>query len=46
MTISADGTNWHVVSDVTGPVNVVFPDGFRSTARVLRVDLTWISLSC
>ena len=34
-------TNWHVVSDATGPVNVVFPDGFRSTARVLRVDRDW-----
>jgi len=34
-------TNWHVVRDATGPVNVVFPDGFRSAARVLQVDRDW-----
>lgn len=34
-------TNWHVVRDASGPVNVVFPDGFRSAARVLRVDRDW-----
>ncbi len=34
-------TNWHVVRDATGPINVVFPDGFRSAARVLRVDRDW-----
>jgi hypothetical protein len=34
-------TNWHVVRDATGPINVIFPDGFRSPARVLRVDRDW-----
>ncbi len=34
-------TNWHVVRDATGSINVVFPDGFRSAARVLRVDRDW-----
>jgi S1-C subfamily serine protease len=34
-------TNWHVVRDATGPVNVIFPDGFRSAARVLQVDRDW-----
>ncbi len=34
-------TNWHVVREATGAVSVVFPDGFRSTARVLRADRDW-----
>ena len=34
-------TNWHVVRDATGPVTVVFPDGFQSAARVLRMDKDW-----
>jgi hypothetical protein len=34
-------TNWHVVRDGTGLVDVVFPDGFRSHARPLRVDSDW-----
>jgi hypothetical protein len=34
-------TNWHVVRDATGPITVVFPDGFRSRALVLRVDRDW-----
>ncbi len=34
-------TNWHVVRDATGPVTVTFPNGFRSAARVLRVDRDW-----
>lgn len=34
-------TNWHVVRDATGPVEVVFPDGFRSHARPLKVDSDW-----
>jgi hypothetical protein len=34
-------TNWHVVRDATGPVTVIFPDGFRSSATVLRVDRNW-----
>jgi hypothetical protein len=34
-------TNWHVVRDATGPVDVVFPSGFRSQARPLKVDKDW-----
>jgi hypothetical protein len=34
-------TNWHVVRDGQGDVEVVFPDGFRSKARPLKVDSDW-----
>ncbi len=34
-------TNWHVVRDATGPITVVFPDGFRSGARLLKIDHDW-----
>lgn len=34
-------TNWHVVRSATGAITVVFPDGFRSAARVLRMDRAW-----
>lgn len=34
-------TNWHVVRDAVGPVEVVFPDGFHSMARVVRTDREW-----
>lgn len=34
-------TNWHVVRDGMGEVEVVFPDGFRSQARPLKVDADW-----
>src|SRR4051812_15072810 len=34
-------TNWHVVRDGTGLVEVVFPDGFRSNAKPLKVDSDW-----
>lgn len=34
-------TNWHVVRDARGPVEVVFPGGFRSTARIVRMDRDW-----
>jgi S1-C subfamily serine protease len=34
-------TNWHVVRDSRGVVEVVFPDGFRSHARPLKVDSNW-----
>lgn len=34
-------TNWHVVRDGTGDVEVIFPDGFRSKARALKVDRDW-----
>jgi S1-C subfamily serine protease len=34
-------TNWHVVRDGTGEVEVVFPNGFKSKARPLKVDEDW-----
>ena len=34
-------TNWHVVRDARGPVEVSFPGGFRSKARALKVDHDW-----
>jgi len=34
-------TNWHVVRGAAGPIQVVFPGGFRSTAKVLSVDQRW-----
>jgi hypothetical protein len=34
-------TNWHVVRDAVGTVEVVFPDGFRSNAKPLKVDSDW-----
>ncbi len=34
-------TNWHVVRDADGVVEVVFPSGFRSRARPLKVDSDW-----
>lgn len=34
-------TNWHVVRDSRGHVEVLFPDGFRSSAKVLKVDRDW-----
>ena len=34
-------TNWHVVRDGTGLVEVVFPDGFRTSAKPLKVDSDW-----
>src|SRR3954453_16265 len=34
-------TNSHVVRDGTGLVEVVFPDGFRSNAKPLKVDSDW-----
>ena len=34
-------TNWHVVRDAAGPITVVFPDGFRSGATVLKTDRDW-----
>ena len=34
-------TNWHVVRDATGDIEVQFPDGFRSKARALKVDEDW-----
>ncbi|MEQ8846638.1 serine protease [Botrimarina sp.] len=34
-------TNWHVVRDATGPIEVRFPSGFTSQARPLKLDETW-----
>ena len=34
-------TNWHVVRDAKGPVEVVFPNGFRSGGKVMKVDKDW-----
>jgi hypothetical protein len=34
-------TNWHVVRDYRGTVEVKFPNGFRSQARPLKVDADW-----
>jgi len=34
-------TNWHVVRDATGTIEVLFPDGFTSQARALKVDADW-----
>ena len=34
-------TNWHVVEEATAPVTVMFPDGFSSTASVLKADRDW-----
>lgn len=34
-------TNWHVVRDAKGPVEVVFPNGFQTKARALKVDADW-----
>jgi hypothetical protein len=34
-------TNWHVVCEATGQITVVFPDGLRSPAAVLRTDRDW-----
>jgi hypothetical protein len=34
-------TNWHVINEATGPISVVFPDGFQSNASVLKIDRDW-----
>jgi hypothetical protein len=34
-------TNWHVVRDAAGRIEVVFPNGFRSFARALKVNDDW-----
>ncbi len=34
-------TNWHVVRDANGAIQVVFPDGFRSEATLLKTDQDW-----
>lgn len=34
-------TNWHVVRDANGPIEVRFPGGFTSQARALKMDSEW-----
>ena len=34
-------TNWHVVRGAKGPVEVIFPDGFRSGGTVMKLDDAW-----
>jgi serine protease Do len=34
-------TNWHVIREAAGEISVVFPDGFRSAARVVQHDSDW-----
>jgi hypothetical protein len=34
-------TNWHVVRDAQGDIEVHFPDGFESLGRALKVDPDW-----
>jgi hypothetical protein len=34
-------TNWHVVRDATGPIEVHFPGGFQSQARAIKLDSEW-----
>jgi len=34
-------TNWHVVRDASGPISVLFPDGFHSPASVFKADANW-----
>jgi hypothetical protein len=34
-------TNWHVIRDAAGPIGVALPNGFRSTASVLKSDRDW-----
>ncbi|MCA9241940.1 MAG: trypsin-like peptidase domain-containing protein [Planctomycetales bacterium] len=34
-------TNWHVVCDAAGKIEVVFPGGFRSEARAVKLDEDW-----
>lgn len=34
-------SNWHVVEGAAGPISVLFPDGFSSTAVVLKTDRDW-----
>ena len=34
-------TNWHVVRGAKKPVEVIFPDGFRSAGTVMKLDNDW-----
>lgn len=34
-------TNWHVIRDAAGPIEVRFPGGFKSEARAIKRDDEW-----
>jgi hypothetical protein len=34
-------TNWHVVRDASGDIEVAFPNGFKSKAKVIKLDKDW-----
>jgi S1-C subfamily serine protease len=34
-------TNWHVVEEAAGQITVVFPNGFRSGATLVKADRDW-----
>ena len=34
-------TNWHVVRDAQGVIEVLFPGGFTSQARAIKLDADW-----
>ncbi|HEX3872249.1 MAG TPA: serine protease [Pirellulales bacterium] len=34
-------TNWHVVQSAKDGITVVFPDGFRSAAQLIKTDRQW-----
>jgi S1-C subfamily serine protease len=34
-------TNWHVIRDAAGTITVRFPDGFTTSATVVKTDRTW-----
>lgn len=34
-------TNWHVIRDAAGTITVRFPDGFTTSATVVKTDKTW-----
>jgi hypothetical protein len=34
-------TNWHVINEASGPITVLFPDGFSSIGTIQKVDRDW-----
>lgn len=34
-------TNWHVIRDAAGPIQVEFPSGFQTTGEVVKWDKDW-----
>lgn len=34
-------TNWHVVRDAAGPIQVEFPGGFQTQGEVVKTDMDW-----